>query len=346
MGRPALDYSYAMKHDPRRAPTWRYERVRRLLAEKKPVHPQQDDDFVKRLRLFYLDKSRLQKTLDADELNRALAAKHTYVWEADKIFCNGRQDRTRYTVEASLLAGQTIQEIADSRSVTPEGVKWYEQLFFNISDRLQNKSYIANEVLGPAFMAGLGNRSPELTAKYFGYFGGPLILNLILDAFDNYLPAPKEPRELGTWLDHQIRLRLKTQALISSTFLEPNNFNIRTLMESYVALVSLQQKEQESSGDDNLVNKAVELFLKTTQIPIGNVADDLLLKSPKPYSELEITPRVAHNRAIAQGQSVPLLQDHASETWVSPKNRTEEHLRYNDGNQDQPANDGQAPQSD
>jgi hypothetical protein len=195
-------------------------------------------------------------------------------------------------------------------------------------------------------MAGLANRSPELTAKYFWYFGGPLILNLILDAFDNYLPAPREARELSGWLDHQVRLRLKTQTLVSTTFLEPNNYNVRTLMESYIALTALQQKEQSEAGDDNLVNKAVELFLKTTQIPIGNIADEILVKSPKPYSELEITPRVAHNRAIAQGNTVPLLQDHASESWVSPKDRTEEHLRYNDGNQDQPANDGQAPQSD
>jgi hypothetical protein len=324
MARPAYDFNYVIKFDPRRQPTWRYERVQKLITDRKPVHAQRDDKYIRKLRKMYIERNNYSASDIAEYDSRAyLAAKYKELWLADRIFSSGRSDRTRFGVEAMLLARMSDEAIAEQSGVTPETVSVYEKLFFNVRDRLDNKNYIASEVLGNAFMAGLSNKSMELTAKYFGYFGGPLILELILDAFDGSIEAPTESRDMGDWLSRQYKLRLGTQSVVASTFFDPTNYNVRTLFESYHNILSLQQRDLSSQGDDNIINKALQTFLNVQHVPVGHEADKLLEAQFKDYST-EVIPRVSQKLQISRGDSVELIDKFTSPNWKSPKNRKSE----------------------
>jgi hypothetical protein len=285
------------------------------------VHAQRDDKYIRQLRKMYVERNNYTATDIPEYDSRAyLAAKYQDLWLADRIFSSGRSDRTRFGVEAMLLANMPDQDIAEQAAVTAESISLYEKIFFNVRDRLSNKNYIASEVLGNAFMAGLSNKSMELTAKYFGYFGGPLILNLILDAFDGSIEAPEDSQDMGNWLAQQYKLRLGAQSVVASTFFDPTNYNVRTLFESYHNILSLQQRDIASQGDDNIISKALQTFLNVQHVPIGHESDKLLEAQFKDYST-EVIPRVSQQLQLSQGSTVEAIEKFNSPNWKSPKNR-------------------------
>jgi hypothetical protein len=84
-------------------------------------------------------------------------------------------------VEARLLAGQSIAEVADRCGLDPETVEAYEALFFDVADHLGRESYILHQAIGPR----LQDPAPEdldVIVKALAYVGGPFVLDAVLDA--------------------------------------------------------------------------------------------------------------------------------------------------------------------
>jgi hypothetical protein len=315
MARKALDYTFASTYDTRRAPAWRYERVQRLLASSNPPHPRRDDQLTKELRQYYITKRRYRNVLEDDhELQNVLGAKFGPIWIADRIFFGGRSDRARYGVEAMLLAGESDEAIAEANGATPAAINLYEQLFFNVRDRLSNYNYIASIVLMDAFMSGLGNRTPEMTAKYFGYFGGPVILRVILDGFDAAVPRPTEPTEVLPWFDGVYRRFTRVITNIGLGFMEPTNFNIRTLVEGYQSLLSLDHREATSRGEDNPIRQALSVFINRFPLPRGDAADKLPHRPGITYAGGHVEPRVSELNSLQSGHDVVSLKKY-SDDW-------------------------------
>jgi hypothetical protein len=100
---------------------------------------------------------------------------------------------TRWAVEARLLGGEPIEAIAGRCGVSVEAVEVYEQLFFNVADRLENTSYILFCAIGPATYEGFDLDDPDAVLKWFAYTGGPRVLDLLLDGRD--VPGGPMPAE-------------------------------------------------------------------------------------------------------------------------------------------------------
>jgi len=308
--------------DPRRKPLWRYERAVAIVTNFEAPHPRFDDDIVRILRDFTLLREKLVSQGKSERMvDETLRHKFPILWKADRIFANGRTDRTRYGLEAYILTGAPFERIADSMAIETPVVDMYEKCFFHVTDRLKAKNYIASEVLGNAFMAGLVNKSQETTAKYFAYFGGEMVLDIVLDAFSSGIARPTDAVGLMDWIDDSYKLRLRTQGLIGATFMEPTNYNIRSILEGYHALIALQSRENSDAGNENVVSKAVDVFLSMGEVPIGVPADKLLEEQKKVYANLEVTPRASHRLAIASGQVVDAITNFADPNWESPKTR-------------------------
>jgi hypothetical protein len=90
----------------------------------------------------------------------------------------------RQTVEARLLAGEPIEAIARRCGVPVEATELYEQLFFNVSDRLENTSYVLFCAIGPASYKGFAGDATGAALKWFAYMGGPRVLDFLLSGGD------------------------------------------------------------------------------------------------------------------------------------------------------------------
>ena len=170
-------FDYERLH-PLRSTRWRYDRVMEMVdarkKHQKEPEPGRDDRYVRRARKFLMEWKRRGQGQDEDQIDRMrqkLFPKYPGLFYAYEIF-TGPEDSIRWMLESRLLAGQTDEEIAKNVGFIPEMIEWYEALFFNVRDRLENKDYIVSQVIRPSMGTGLQNLTMEMSAKFFGYFGG------------------------------------------------------------------------------------------------------------------------------------------------------------------------------
>jgi len=293
-----------------------------LVGANKVPHPKRDDQWIKVLRKYLLAKKRLQQTYEFEyDWQYELADRYHSLWCAERIYSAGEEQRLRYELEASLLARVSNKDIADRYGIDEQTVEYYEKLFFNVVDKLDQRSYIAGTVLAQAFMSGLSNRTPEMMAKYFGYFAGPVVLYLILDAFDGAIPNPTQPTDIKRWLEHQFRLRMQANAVVGVTYLDASSYNISTLIEGYQMLLSLQYREKSTGGDDNTINHAVRVFTQQEPVLVGTQARQLPHRPGPAYAHGAVEPRVHELESVATGHAPAGLLAYNDPGWQDPSKR-------------------------
>ena len=108
---------------------------------------------------------------------------------------------TRWAVEARLLAGEPIEAIARKTALTPRAVATFEALFFNVSDRLENRGYLIHIAVG--LYPTPREPDPGLVWRLFGLLGGPVVLDALIDG--DYGPGDRPEDE--RFLD-ELRLKL------------------------------------------------------------------------------------------------------------------------------------------
>jgi hypothetical protein len=305
-------------YDARRKPAWRAERVKILLGELRPPDPRIDDQHIIRLYRYYRDKHSYEnKGYDLPIIKYKLHAQYPLLWHADDIYSNASEDRIRYVLEACLLARMSIDEIHEWTGVDADVIDLYKLMYFDIEDRIKNHVYISTVVLAQSFMSGLSSRTDELTLKYFAYFAGKNALKLIMHGFYSDIAELADGKDVTNWLDDNFKTKLRVQGLVAAQFMEPNNFNIRTLFESYQGIMSLQFRDKDESGSENTVNRAVDIFSKMIQIPLGSAADVALDAEYQTKPNQEVTLRVADRYSASMGENSIAIQS-TQEVWESP----------------------------
>ena len=89
------------------------------------------------------------------------------------LYHDAANQRTRFAIEARLLARQTNREIAFHEGCAEEYVEVYEAVYFNVRERLRYRDCIVNTVFREAASRGIQGRDYDLVWKLAGYFHGP-----------------------------------------------------------------------------------------------------------------------------------------------------------------------------
>ena len=108
---------------------------------------------------------------------------------------------TRWAVEARLIAGESIESIASKTALTPRAVAMFEALFFNVSDRLENRGYLIHIAVG--LYPTPREPDPGLVWRLFGLIGGPVVLDALIDGDYGSPDRPEDERFLD-----ELRLKL------------------------------------------------------------------------------------------------------------------------------------------
>lgn len=318
-------YSSYQTTNPFRSPKWRYERALSLYENKKKPLVGVDDQYVSACRAFLIRWNKIH-TLDNDdalyEAKLRLYLKYPDLMHAFEIF--ERNDSTRIAIEARLLAGQNNRTIALKAGTTREAIAAFEALFFNVRDRLANKDYIVQQVIKPLVIAGLAGIANGLSAKFFGYFGGPIVLDQILDGYDHSTMRPHETINLNDYFDKHWEAQIRRRSAETISALGINQFNAFELLNIHQKLIEQAKNIRGDSVTKTNVEENINVLLTAIPWSVGTEGRKRVAKTPlAPYANKSGELRVDEMYALLEGKELPGLDSELDTKLPKPKAQEE-----------------------
>jgi hypothetical protein len=193
---------------------------------------------------------------------------HTTPYFGHQLHHASHLEQLRMTVQASLLAGLSYDKIAETNGLLSSSVEWYEKIHFNVADRLHQRGWIINQILGPAAGRGILYRTEDMTMKLFAYCGGPEVYEFVRTAFMNE-PVPRTPAEVRTFISQHVSNGVGRRAAweVSGHF-TVNEFNITDLLNAHAKFLELEQ-ELGAGQARNYIEANLQALLKNTRWSVG-----------------------------------------------------------------------------
>jgi hypothetical protein len=164
----------------------RLRRVLKLAEQGEPATHRWDDVGV-RLGLKYLNRLRAsQGEADRERLAQDfpdLDAAYRLHVSADPL--------PRAILEARLLAGQIVPEVAAACGLTEAAVTAYEALFFDVLGKLEAKEYLMAAAVRFDFSGQLPEGNAGMLLKWYGLVRGPVMLDAMIRYFNSDWSVPE-----------------------------------------------------------------------------------------------------------------------------------------------------------
>lgn len=235
------------KYDPLRAPKWRCTRATSILdGDGGPFHPSRGDDTYVRTFLIFLRKIRSVDPTELAQLQGQLPGRRSNSTDLEKYFVKRAglwyafrlhffDSEARTFAQACILAREDDHQIAARWGTLPDTFKWYEKIFFDVRDRLDNAAWIRQAVLSPrpsrpAGAGGAPAESPQdLMLKTGAYYGGRGVLDDMLAGVSS-TPAAAGARGVEAWMSKSLKSVVKAKALTALAAQEPSRSNVGQLL--------------------------------------------------------------------------------------------------------------------
>jgi hypothetical protein len=319
-------YADFQRHNFFRTPTWRWERVLAMVDH--PGAPRRctrrDDQFVRRARSFILKWRDRGNPREREEL----------WWEEPGLYYAHDFERRRQQgqpgpaliLEARLLAGQDPDDISLATGASPDAVRWFEQLFFNVADFLRHRDWIVQQVLMPAFRRGPGHDlygrpfTPNVdldivrpfldgSLKLFSYFGGPYVADAVIGGLQAGRPCPS-PDDVSGWFDQTWMNIIRRRSAQAAGQFEINKYNVMQLFETHTRIIEIERSAESQESQRTAVDRHIQGLLGSIPWVLGE--DGRKLGAGKALGRLDALPAELRDDEvlrIAAGESVPGLEE-------------------------------------
>ncbi len=215
--------------DPFLVPDWRRQDAHRLVNGEEPEWSSDDPVIVA-----YAEYLRGTDAAHDDADKATVEQRWSAIAAAHKI---AKQDGpTRWEIEARLLADQSDDDIAAKCSLPSEVVGCYETIFCNVRSRLGAEIWVCNQVLGPDIHNGFADHEVGSLWRAFAYYGGPVVLDALLDAFRAAL-HPCTPVTLSVYFQAGAHINPSLQASVASMVLPRSGPTAQAWMVSHAWLL-------------------------------------------------------------------------------------------------------------
>lgn len=229
-----------------RAPDWKWKRVLSILkGDGVPATPFWDTEsgceWIKRACEF-------KKSYDKESnpaINNELIIMYPDILSAYSMYTD-KETFFRQELEAMILARMEPEALAYRADVPVAVITAYEELFFDVRRKLDNKSYIVHYVIGPE-MQNLKADSYGPLWKLFGYLSGPEVLDAIITKTVNPQFA-LTPDAVGSRLNEDISGSFKVAAAIAAKKRGGGNQADRQLLQLFAKIMEVDKMEDLSSG--------------------------------------------------------------------------------------------------
>lgn len=288
---------------PLRDPSWRQKRVLKLVEHQpRPIGPDKlrDDDFVRTYRKFLL---RWRK--GSDRLRNKLFREDPGLFYAHRLKHHPDLD-WRAILEARILARETDESIAVLLGTIPSMVDWYEKLFFNVRDRLHSRDYIVKTLMGKqlsytgTYDGEIDDQQRHFAYKLFGYFGGPLVLDVIIAGFQ-IGPFPTKQDKVQDWLDNAYQAAVRQRASVAIHTFNFNKFTMMQLLELHMRIIEVTKQSELAGGAYTDYHKNIEALLDQIEMKVGSEAETGRPQELLDYEETAVEPRADEMMQLAEG---------------------------------------------
>lgn len=200
--------------------------------------------------LFEASKFKERLDLVVTELDSVeLCEANECMFDAYSFYDNNSSTSHRWELEARLLARESYASISDKMSLSIETIDLYEKIFFNVSDRLDSVSWIVNSVVGRSIHVGLTERDFDLLWKMYGYFGGPIMLDMMI----RRIGIKRQHAESEEEADRLISAALPVQANMNSAkAMVINPINNFTAISAMTVEQTYRQIEKDSASGGSI----------------------------------------------------------------------------------------------
>lgn len=310
------EYDYHEFINPKRLPAWRYTRALELHELGARLSPKVDGPLTREL-VGYLNirNQRLRSGVAAHKISSGFRGHRNAIHRACSMF-RLDDDHQRYMLESRILAQQTPRAIREVHGTPHNVLHMYERLFFNVVDRMDRMDYIGNEVIGPMFQSGLDTHSPERLSKYFAYFTGEKGLDAINYVFTSRRYSQTDDDFMGL-LDAYIQKSIRLQTMYTAVAMVPGRFDIRSCLEAYTQLLSLDMRATAVSEQASWIDEFVKLASTSVPTPRGTEADHVLKTERGTHSVGHIELRAVEQNA-GSVRGLPYYEHFSSFTPPEP----------------------------
>ena len=233
------------KDNPLRPPDWRWQRAQWLRQNGKRAKKAREDDETMLIKRYQTAKSKCQNDIDLERLMYKMPG----IFHAEQF--HSREDLDlRWEIEARILAREPFKEIAKKVGVNLEVIFWYERTFFNVLEKLDNRSYIGTIAMGRSVHKGLHERDYDLLWKMLGYACGPLMIDSLTSKVTAQLVTKADQLDAA-------KNTLATSALIDkavvAAYTAPVSYNHSVILETWRGILELQKEKGEAGGIQSLI---------------------------------------------------------------------------------------------
>jgi hypothetical protein len=274
-----MDILHLREDSPSRSPDWRWQKVqiiaqsqnRRIAAKLRST----GDEFTARGAAFLQEWSSCQDAYD----QLCAMEKWLHLWQAYDIY-EGNHKLLKCELEARLLTNDTNEGIAKRLSLHPDVIDWYEALFFNVLDRLDNPGWIANKVLGEQMHYGLTERDYNFLWKFYGYVGGNVLLDALI--YRHFSPMrPTEPGQLRAFTHDDHRDVLSLKALTAVRTMPVNSYTQQIIIELTQRYRELELAADKGGGANDMMLANMKAALEALPWTVGDSPDIISSKDPE-----------------------------------------------------------------
>lgn len=273
-----------------RTPDWRIARVLEML-DRFPTPGRctwRDDAIVKQARKFV---ACWRACADDQERRVKLFAGNKGLFFAYQLHENAENNPEQLLqIQARILARQSYEEIADAAGTHPETVDWYEKVYFNVTDRLDQRDWISKHVLIPAFVRNAGHPAVhdidgisvkpftdstvarpffDATLKLFAYFGGRHVVDILL----NGLPVGKPCRsqdDMEQWFDAGWAVTMRRRSHQAAMQFDVNRYNVMELFAVHTRIIEIEKSADNQASQRSTTERHIKAMLDGIPWAVGD----------------------------------------------------------------------------
>jgi hypothetical protein len=238
-------------------PHWRFIRLKALArnvatASGKKRASVRDDPWTKEAHAFLKELDNAQTETD----HACVFRRNPHFYHAYELYIadTPEAEKQRLILEARLLSGLSMEEIADKNRLSFDAVKAYEALFFDVTEHLDKSDWIHARVLMPAERRSyvpvkyrtaeevqydtIAHPLLDASLKYFAYYGGPYVCDFFIRGCRD-LPQPTSASKARKTIATLFTDRVMVKSLTAVHKLKATNFNANDFVNTYARFQEL-----------------------------------------------------------------------------------------------------------